>query len=173
MFFIIFGSDSSEPENASRAAENSENERHQDHNLSSKIVRRRKNHCYPKLGIWSTITPMLSRTKKKLDLFLVETLETISGNIKSAYEYIKIPKDDEDFEIKNDCKEALEILDEIRKKVSSIDDLSDLSEDDIGFVYECLSLYEGEFVISHLDSETRKQNEYDYKKLQKLLNLFY
>lgn len=63
---------------------------------------------------------MLARTKKKLDLFLVETLETISENIKSAYEYIKIPKDDEDFEIKNDCKETLEILDEIRKNAGGV-----------------------------------------------------
>lgn len=116
---------------------------------------------------------MLLSTKKKLDSFLCESLEKISENIKASYNYLAFPKDDEELEIKNDCKEAYTVLDEIRKDVRSIDDLAELSEEDIDFVYECLSLYESEFVISHLDAETRKQNEADYRKLQKLLNLFY
>lgn len=116
---------------------------------------------------------MLASTKKKLDLFLVETLSQISKNIKSAYNYLAFPKDKEDEEIKNDYKEAYTILDDIRKDVHSIDDLGALNENDIDFVYECLSLYEGEFIISHLDEEKRKQDEKNYKLLNKLLNLFY
>lgn len=110
--------------------------------------------------------------RKDLDSYLLEVLATIRQNIKSNYDYMTNPKDEKDFEIKEDYHEALTLLSEIQQKVHCIDDLSDLNEDEIDFVYQCLALYEGEFIITHLDEEQRKKDEENYKKLQKLLNLF-
>ena len=111
--------------------------------------------------------------KKDLDDFLVTSLITIKNTIKSNYEYIKNPKDELDSEIKEDYLEANTLLSEILEKVHSVDDLGYLNEDDIDFVYQCLALYEGEFTITHRNEQQRKIDEQNYKKLQKLLNLFY
>ena len=111
--------------------------------------------------------------KKELDSYLSETLKTISRNIKENYEYFSNPKDIEDRKINDDCKAAYQQLEKIRKTVHCVDDLSLLDENDIDFVYQCLALYEGEVIISHKSLEQQKEDEKNYKKLEKLLNLFY
>ncbi len=111
--------------------------------------------------------------KKELDSYLSETLKTISQNIKENYEYFSRPKDIEDQKIRDDCLKAHQHLEKIRETVHCIDDLSLLDENDIDFVYQCLALYEGEFTISHKSFEQQKEDERNYRKLEKLLNLFY
>ena len=111
--------------------------------------------------------------KKELDNFLVESLKKISEFFKENLEYYSTPKDELDKNIQDDYRDCLTVLNTILEKVKDIDSLSDLSEDDIDFVYQCLSMYESDYIITHLDKDQQKIDERNHKKILKLLNLFY
>ena len=111
--------------------------------------------------------------RKELDAYLNEILSLVSAELKANYDYFSSPKDDLDREIREDYKECYTILDEIREKVHNLKDLEILDEDDIDFVYQCIAFFEGDFIITHIDTEKRKEDERNYKKLSKILNLFY
>ena len=111
--------------------------------------------------------------KKELDIFLVESLKKISEFFKENLEYYYNPKDELDKNIQDDYRDCLTVLNTILEKVKDIDSLSDLSENDIDFVYQCLSMYESDYIITHLDKAQQKIDERNHKKILKLLNLFY
>ncbi len=111
--------------------------------------------------------------KKELDSYLVEVLKKVSEEFKANYEYFSAPKDDSDKDIRDEYRDDYTVLDDLREKITDIDSLSCLDEDDIDFIYQCLALYEGDFIISHINQEQQKTDERNHKKLMKLLDLFY
>ncbi len=110
--------------------------------------------------------------KKHLDLYLVETLEKISRTFEENFEYIKNPRDEAEREIKDYYGTSIEKIDALRGKIRRVDDLELLDEDEIDFVYECLAFFEEGFTISHRDAKIRREEERNYRKLERLLDLF-
>lgn len=111
-------------------------------------------------------------TDKEMDNFFLEILNKILLEMKECADYVKDFDTPEYQEIKEDYSFVIGDISHILENVHSIDDLAEMDEDEIGYVFEYLDEYASTFVISN-DSEQKKKDQEEYNKLTELLSLFF
>lgn len=107
----------------------------------------------------------------ELDEFFIKTLYAILEDMKDCAEYIKNQNSPEFKEIKDDYKKSIKSLSKLLKKIHSIDDLAETSDDTITEVFEYIEDYTANFVIAAENPQKQKDLE-EYDKLEALLFLF-
>lgn len=107
------------------------------------------------------------------DKILIQTLKKFYQEEKECLEYVQNSDWEEYKEICEDYKAELDDLERILKEVKSIDDLAEMDEDTIGFVFECLENYISCFVISPAGSPNFESDMNEYDNVEELLGLFY
>lgn len=111
-------------------------------------------------------------TDKEMDDFLVSTLQKILQEMKECADYVKDLTTPEYEEIKEYYEDVIADLSKILKTVKSVEDLAEMDEDEIGYVFEYLEDYATNFIISNV-SEQKVKDQEEYNKLDELLYLFY
>jgi len=106
-----------------------------------------------------------------MDEFFIETLKNILSEYKECADYIKDLNTPEYEEIKEDYSFVIDDITNLLKNVKTLDDLAEMDEDEIGYVYEYLDEYATNFVISN-EIQQKLKDQKEYKQLDELLNLF-
>lgn len=106
------------------------------------------------------------------DEFLVKVLGDIQKDILENYNIVKNSTDEDDKEIAEDLKDTLDELENLIPKIHNLDELAEMDEETIGFVYECLVTYESVFVVSYLTKEDFEKTEYEHNLLNSIIDLF-
>lgn len=104
--------------------------------------------------------------------FFLHTLEIIISQIEEELEVVEKYSESDYRDIEEDYKEVLELLHDILPEITSLNSLANLEADEIDFIYECLQTYADNFIITNRDEILHKQQESEYKHLEKLLDMF-
>lgn len=106
------------------------------------------------------------------DEFLQKTYKIIKENVIDELEETK-SNTKFDSETKNelieDYSEVLEIVTDLIPKITSVDSLYELEEDEFSFAVELLENYAEVFIIDGRNEEKLKQDEEEYAVLQDIL----
>ena len=106
------------------------------------------------------------------DEFLVKVLAEIQKDVLENYNIVKNSADEDDKEIAEDFKEVLDELEPLLPKIHNLDELAQMDEETLGFIYECLVTYESVFIVSYLTKEDFEQSEYEHNLLTSIIDLF-
>lgn len=110
-------------------------------------------------------------TDEEIDKYFIHIMQESLALFKDSAEYEKKYDDKEAQTNLRYYNQIIFSLEEICKKVKSIDDLEELGEDAVNFAFEAIAGYAEAFIISN-KKEQRQNDLKEYEKLEILLNLF-
>lgn len=111
-------------------------------------------------------------TEKEQDEFLMQVLGRYIESLKETIEAEKQNNYPNAQTAIEDNEQTISELTEITAKINSIEELAELGGDAIDIVFEVVSAYAGDFVIS-ADSDQRKKDFEECSKLEEIIWLFY
>ena len=111
-------------------------------------------------------------TEKEQDEFLIQVLARFIESLKESTEAEKQKNYPNAQTSIADNEQTISALTEIAAKINSIEELAELGGDAIDIVFEAVSAYAGDFVIS-ADPDQRKRDFEECSKLEEIIWLFY
>lgn len=111
-------------------------------------------------------------TEKEQDEFLIQVLARFIESLKESTEAEKQKNYPNAQTSIADNEQTISALTEVAAKINSIEELAELGGDAIDIVFEAVSAYAGDFVIS-ADPDQRKRDFEECSKLEEIIWLFY
>ena len=111
-------------------------------------------------------------TEKEQDEFLISLLKNFIESLKESNDVEKQKNYLGSETVISENEETIKVLSEITAKINSIEELAELDADAIDIVFEAVTAYAGDFVIS-ADSEQRKKDMEYCSKIEEIIWLFY
>ena len=108
-------------------------------------------------------------TDEEWDEFFVNLLRDILKDLQESYDSVKKYTLPEYKEICLDYEEKICLLSRVLSNISSIDDLEELSGEDLDSIYEDIYDYASNFVIS---TENKEQDMQTYSNIEEILYMF-
>ncbi|MCQ2589209.1 MAG: hypothetical protein MJ179_02180 [Treponema sp.] len=108
-------------------------------------------------------------TDEEWDEFFVNLLRDILKDLQESYDSVKKYTLPEYKEICSDYEEKISLLKKVVSNTSSIDDLEELSGEDLDSIYEDIYDYASNFVIS---TENKEQDMQTYSNIEEILYMF-